>query len=76
MPVAKRQQNGGSMMISAEIVNQTIIGLFKVDEEVKQKNKTVLTIVILWIRLFCMVQVPQSCTFKVKCAQQYSFSCI
>ena len=62
--VKKRQQRGGSVMIWDGIVDQTIIGPFKIDEEVKLNSANDHDFID---KAFFTWYKSQSCCFKVKC---------
>ena len=69
IPLVKRRQKwGSSVMILAEIINQTIIRPFKVDEGVKLNNAIHCNFMD---KTFCAWYKSQSGSFKVKCIFMY-----
>ena len=60
--VAKRRKSDGNAMIQAGIVNQMIIGPFKVNERIKlnSANNFIDKTFFAWYK-------PHSCSFKMKC---------
>ena len=64
----RRQQRNGSVIIWAETVNQTIIGLLSVDAGVKLNSANYYDFMN---KTFITLYQSQSCSFKVKCVFMY-----